>query len=100
MELSGPSQNVQSKDEFAQEELEKVNNLSRIHKSDKKIKKGFRAFNLSENLLTSIFKFGYKYPTPIQRKVIPEVLGGFNVIAKSRTGNFILNQVAVKQHHF
>jgi|LauGreDrversion4_2_1035121.scaffolds.fasta_scaffold2826957_1 superfamily II DNA/RNA helicase len=68
------------------EDIQNVNTLSQINKSDKKHKKGFRAFNLNEALLTSIFKFGYKYPTPIQKKVIPEVLSGFNVIAKSRTG--------------
>ncbi len=71
-------------------EIQNVNTLSQINKSDKKHKKGFRAFNLNESLLTSIFKFGYKYPTPIQKKVIPEVLSGFNVIAKSRTGMIFL----------
>ena len=72
------------------EEIENVNSLSKLIKSDKKHKKGFRAFNLNENLMTNIFKFGYKYPTPIQKKVIPEVLSGFNVIAKSRTGKLFL----------
>jgi ATP-dependent RNA helicase DDX54/DBP10 len=49
--------------------------------------KGFRAFNLNEKLIQSIKKIGYKFPTPIQRKTIPEILSGVNVIAHSRTGS-------------
>jgi len=55
--------------------------------TNNKQKKGFRAFNLNEELLNAIFKLGYKYPTPIQRRVIPEALNGFNIIANSRTGS-------------
>lgn len=80
-------QNRLYESEANDDDVQKLNNLSKIHKADKKHKKGFRAFNLAENLLTSIFKFGYKYPTPIQKKVIPEALAGFNIIAKSRTGS-------------
>lgn len=49
--------------------------------------KGFNRFNLRPEIILSILKLGYKMPTPIQRKVIPEMLAGFNVIAKSRTGS-------------
>lgn len=49
--------------------------------------KGFRAFNLNEKLILSIKKIGYKFPTPIQRRTIPEILSGVNVIAHSRTGS-------------
>jgi superfamily II DNA/RNA helicase len=62
------------------------------HKPNKNAKKakGFRAFNLGENLIESIKKIGYKFPTPIQRKAIPPILSGFNVIAHSRTGTYFL----------
>ena len=55
-------------------------------KNDKKAK-GFRAFNISHNLVEAIKKIGYKFPTPIQRKAIPQIISGFNVIAHSRTGS-------------
>jgi ATP-dependent RNA helicase DDX54/DBP10 len=59
------------------------------HTKSTKIKKakGFRAFNLNEKLIQSIKKIGYKFPTPIQRRTIPEILSGVNVIAHSRTGS-------------
>jgi ATP-dependent RNA helicase DDX54/DBP10 len=55
--------------------------------SAKKKAKGFRAFNLQQNILEAILRIGYKFPTPIQRKTIPEIISGFNVIAHSRTGS-------------
>lgn len=51
--------------------------------------KGFRVFNLTYNIIQAIKNIGYRFPTPIQRKAIPEILSGFNVIAHSRTGYFI-----------
>ena len=49
--------------------------------------KGFRAFHFPEQVYQGIKNMGYKNPTPIQRKVIPEILSGFNIIAHSRTGS-------------
>jgi len=63
------------------------NEMPRIHSNKIKKAKGFRAFNLNEKLIQSIKKIGYKFPTPIQRKTIPEILSGINVIAHSRTGS-------------
>ena len=48
---------------------------------------GFAAFNLSAEVLKGIKIKGYKQPTPIQRKAIPQILQGFNVIAMARTGS-------------
>ncbi len=53
---------------------------------DKKAK-GFRSFNLMPEILEGIKRMGYKMPTPIQRKCIPSIMSGFNVIAHSRTGS-------------
>ena len=61
------------------------NEFKKQNKTVKK-SKGFRAFNLNNGLVESIKKIGYKFPTPIQRKTIPQIMSGFNVIAYSRTG--------------
>lgn len=58
----------------------------RKKKVDKKAK-GFRAFSLSPDILEGIKRMGYKNPTPIQRKCIPSIMSGFNIIAHSRTGS-------------
>ena len=63
------------------------NQIPNFYPNKNKKAKGFRAFNLNEKLITSIKKIGYKFPTPIQRKTIPEILSGINVIAHSRTGS-------------
>lgn len=61
-------------------------NKKNILKNNKKAK-GFRAFNLNENIINAIKKIGYKFPTPIQRRTIPDIISGFNIIAHSRTGS-------------
>jgi len=63
--------------------------LSKVseNKSDKTILRGFKKYNLLPQIHDSIAKMGYKQPTPIQKKTIPEILNGFNVIVKSRTGS-------------
>ena len=48
---------------------------------------GFQSYNLSYPLYSAIQKKGYSLPTPIQRKSIPIILQGFNVIAMARTGS-------------
>ena len=74
-----------------------------INKRTKKAK-GFKAFHLTEELYQGIKMIGYKNPTPIQKKIIPEILAGFNIIAHSRTGSgktaaFLLPVLSkLKQH--
>lgn len=48
---------------------------------------GFSALGLSANLVKAILKKGYKQPTPIQRKCIPLILGGKDLIGMARTGS-------------
>ncbi|KAL7061034.1 hypothetical protein AAHC03_09366 [Spirometra sp. Aus1] len=48
---------------------------------------GFQAMGLSNQLFKGIARKGYKMPTPIQRKVIPVILSGRDLVAMSRTGS-------------
>lgn len=53
-----------------------------------KVKGGpWNAFGLSANLLTAISKKGYNLPTPIQRRTIPLLLDGKDVVGMARTGS-------------
>ncbi|XP_076255680.1 ATP-dependent RNA helicase DDX54 isoform X2 [Rhynchophorus ferrugineus] len=58
----------------------------RQRKSGKK-SGGFQSMNLTYNILKGITKRGYKQPTPIQRKTIPLLLEGRDVVAMARTGS-------------
>lgn len=58
-------------------------------KKSSKVKKsgGFQAMGLSGPILKGIQKRGYKIPTPIQRKTIPVILEGRDVVAMAKTGS-------------
>jgi ATP-dependent RNA helicase DDX54/DBP10 len=45
---------------------------------------------LSEKMVKAIQKRGYKIPTPIQRKTIPVILEGRDVVAMAKTGSKFL----------
>ncbi|KAK9455418.1 P-loop containing nucleoside triphosphate hydrolase protein [Dipodascopsis uninucleata] len=47
----------------------------------------FQSFGLSQNLLKNIQKKGFNTPTPIQRKTLPLVLDGLDVVGMARTGS-------------
>ena len=48
---------------------------------------GFQAMGLNANLLKAITRKGFSVPTPIQRKTIPLVLNGSDVVGMARTGS-------------
>ncbi|KAL9259917.1 putative DEAD-box ATP-dependent RNA helicase 29 [Drosera capensis] len=48
---------------------------------------GFESFSLSPSIYQAIKRKGYKVPTPIQRKTIPFILAGHDVVAMARTGS-------------
>jgi ATP-dependent RNA helicase DDX54/DBP10 len=48
---------------------------------------GFQSMGLSYPLFKAIKHKGYKIPTPIQRKAIPVIQNGGDVVAMARTGN-------------
>ncbi|XP_055845086.1 ATP-dependent RNA helicase DDX54 [Episyrphus balteatus] len=54
-----------------------------------KVKKsgGFQSMGLGYDILKGITKRGYKVPTPIQRKTIPLILEGRDVVAMAKTGS-------------
>ena len=57
--------------------------------SKKKGKKkgGFAAMGLSTAIYRSVMRKGYRMPTPIQRRAIPHILAGEDVVAMARTGS-------------
>ncbi|XP_067005335.2 ATP-dependent RNA helicase DDX54 [Anabrus simplex] len=57
------------------------------NRSKNKKSGGFQSLGLSYPVLKGIQKRGYKVPTPIQRKTIPVVLEGNDVVAMARTGS-------------
>ncbi|KYR02702.1 putative RNA helicase [Tieghemostelium lacteum] len=75
-------------------------------KKKKKKKKtgGFQSFDLGKPLLKAILKKGYTVPTPIQRKTIPLILDGNDVVGMARTGSgktaaFVIPMVNKLQEH-
>lgn len=59
------------------------------HLKGQNVKKGggFQAMGLNVNLLKAITRKGFSVPTPIQRKTIPLVLDGQDVVGMARTGS-------------
>lgn len=58
-----------------------------LKKKSSKKSGGFQSMELGHNVLKGIVKRGYKIPTPIQRKTIPLVVEGRDVVAMARTGS-------------
>ena len=52
-----------------------------------KNKGGFEAMGLSPPVYKSVLRKGYRIPTPIQRKAIPPIMAGRDVVAMARTGS-------------
>ncbi|KAF4672355.1 ATP-dependent RNA helicase dbp10 [Perkinsus chesapeaki] len=75
------------------------------HTTSKKISGGaFQTMGLSDPLFKAIQKMGYNQPTPIQRKTIPVILGGSDVVAMARTGSgktaaFVIPMVQMLKGH-
>jgi ATP-dependent RNA helicase DDX54/DBP10 len=47
----------------------------------------FKSLGVTDNLLKAISALGYRLPTPIQRRAIPLLLSGKDMIAMARTGS-------------
>ncbi|KAH9623651.1 hypothetical protein KSS87_019171 [Heliosperma pusillum] len=48
---------------------------------------GFESLDLSSNVFRGVKRKGYQVPTPIQRKTMPLILAGVDVVAMARTGS-------------
>ena len=79
--------------------------LKRKQKQEKKSKSGgFESLKLSPNVYRGIKRKGYQVPTPIQRKSMPLILAGNDVVAMARTGSgktaaFLIPMLEKLQHH-
>ena len=96
---NNPKNNINEEDN----EEENENENGQQNKKTKKAK-GFKVFHLTEEIYQGIKNIGYKNPTPIQKKIIPEIMSGFNIIAHSRTGSgktaaFLLPMLAKLKKH-
>ena len=47
----------------------------------------FPALGIEDSIAKALMHAGYKFPTPVQRKSIPELLSGANVVMMARTGS-------------
>ena len=47
----------------------------------------FEDFNISSQIMEAIREMGFKKPTPIQQKAIPQVLNGIDITAQAQTGS-------------
>ncbi|XP_048129642.1 putative DEAD-box ATP-dependent RNA helicase 29 [Rhodamnia argentea] len=62
--------------------------LKRREKQKKKAKSGgFESLGLSPDVYRGVKRKGYRVPTPIQRKTMPLILSGGDVVAMARTGS-------------
>lgn len=70
-------------------ETQAASNRKAFNLKGKSVKKGggFQAMGLNANLLKAITRKGFSVPTPIQRKTIPLVLDGQDVVGMARTGS-------------
>lgn len=68
-----------------------VSSVTELHKKEKARKKansvGFESLGLSSKIFRGVLRKGYKVPTPIQRKTMPLILSGADVVAMARTGS-------------
>ena len=76
-------------DEDSSSDLENAETRELVKIQNRKHKKsgGFQSMGLSHGIFKGIFRRGYKIPTPIQRKCIPRILDGKDVLAMARTGS-------------
>lgn len=78
-----------SDDEGFIAETQTAANRKAANLKGKSVKKGgaFQAMGLNANLLKAIARKGFSVPTPIQRKTIPLLLDGQDLVGMARTGS-------------
>lgn len=85
----GALDQVKTFDENDGEEFTRKKFASKMTELNRKNKKsgGFQSMGLGPEIFRGIIKKGYKVPTPIQRKTIPVILEGRDVVGMARTGS-------------
>lgn len=74
--------------EFDMKESLSATQLKLKKKLEKKKKSGgFETLGLSLPVFRAVKRKGYRIPTPIQRKTLPLILAGYDVVAMARTGS-------------
>lgn len=75
-------------EEFDLKESLSATQLKLQKKMRKKAKSGgFETLGLSLPVFRAVKRKGYRIPTPIQRKTLPLILAGYDVVAMARTGS-------------
>lgn len=75
-------------DDDGNDEAKRLTGRRKKIAAKKKAKPGsFETMGLSEPVLKSIRRMGYRLPTPIQRKSLPLILQGLDVVGMARTGS-------------
>lgn len=69
-------------------ETQAASNRKTTNIKGRSVKKGggFQAMGLNANLIKAISRKGFSVPTPIQRKCMPLILDGQDVVGMARTG--------------
>ena len=88
-EIPDPEGDYSSDDAGFIAETQAASNRKAANIKGRSVKKGggFQAMGLNANLLKAITRKGFSVPTPIQRKTIPLVLDGQDVVGMARTGS-------------
>ena len=83
------NQSESSEDEEFIATAQAVSNRKSTNLKGKTVKKGggFQAMGLGATLLKAIAKKGFAVPTPVQRKTVPLILSGKDVLGAARTGS-------------
>ncbi|XP_033727163.1 ATP-dependent RNA helicase DDX54-like [Pecten maximus] len=71
----------------SEREIQETRKLVTQQNRKKKKSGGFQSMGFCHQVYTGIIRKGYKIPTPIQRKTIPLILEGKDVVAMARTGS-------------
>ena len=79
-----PKESVSNSEAIAlkNNKIEVVSDTKEFSKTDN----GFLDFGFNESILNSLKNKGYKYPTPIQKAAIPELMLGRDLLGQAQTG--------------